>query len=953
MIPRFFTIFILLAISSSFLKAEEPGATGRKLAYYGIFDIERNPDLICSHAGEGLHGIRFVAEPKRTGSASMALDMDLPDRKATGRFLFPIPHVRFQEISFWLHTGQFGGAKLEITPQLMLDNLEAMQLGQGLEFFNFRPVIIPGGDDWQQVRLRIPEDVINSPREAKPAGNGKTIPLSERSFLMFEFKITLAGESPVGAWKGTVFLDQLEFLHPNPCSDSPAVPAAPGADSAVVGKDLKLNIQFVHRSNEMAYFLLDDGDGRWITTAQGVSTYPLEMSHSYRTPGKKARQWQSVSIAGNRSPWSAAPVEITGDPMPDLVPVPALYTTSATPSKSDQFPDRINGSAEYDKLWVAAHFEKLISLDSLELHAAVGGGFPSDFEIETTLDGGQTWQAVPSARFFHFPNPGDRTVFIPLNGVVADGLRVVSFRRDADASGKYALALGIMQAFGKEGMRFEAAGMDWQRMAAWNNLWLTFGSAKNEIHDHNVSTWQTSRPYSGGMLAWWSTEWALWDAMKMTWFHSEYLPDLEKMLVGIPVEKSGYVWVSENEEKHLGHTRHYDVAPIYISAVSYYVLMTRDLAFPDRKDPKTGESVRSKLQRAMRMLTDDLGGDDGLITLKDPELQGTPESKSSNYWDSWPFGHKDADMNAHYFEALGYYADLLEVLGESAGASRFRKLRTNIKDEFNKAFWDDAAGRYIGWIDKNGKRVDFGFVFLNLKILAIGLATPEHAAKVMDWIDGKRTVVGDTSAGEDIYHYKISPRMTTLAAESVKDTYFKLFFGGDKDVAAKGSPAAWGLSAQNGGMIFFVSYYDLHARQQILGTDSATKRMDVILDEAKKDDLRRMPKNPMIGVGTPVGIVREFPESGLVPFYFVDGVMGLQPTPAGLRIAPALPKAWGLATVRDFYFAGKPWTITADYAADKPRKEIIGDGRTHLTVPAGKISLLSPDGTLFTHDTKP
>jgi hypothetical protein len=221
----------------------------------------------------------------------------------------------------------------------------------------------------------------------------------------------------------------------------------------------------------------------------------------------------------------------------------------------------------------------------------------------------------------------------------------------------------------------------------------------------------------------------------------------------------------------------------------------------------------------------------------------------------------------------------------------------------------------------------------------------------MDWIDGRRTIAGDTATGDDIYHYKFSPRLTTLAAESSKDNYFKLFFGGDTNTVGKGGAASWGLSAQNGGTIFFISYYDLHARQQTLGTDSAIKRMDVILDEAKKDDLRRMPKNPVIGVGTPVGIIREFPESGLVPFYFVDGVMGLQPAPAGLRIAPAFPKEWGKATIRDFYFAGKPWTITADYAADKPRKEMTGDGQTHLIVPAGKIFLLAPDGTLTATDT--
>lgn len=732
-----------------------------------------------------------------------------------------------------------------------------------------------------------------------------------------------------------------------------SVPTVRPADQGVVGQDLKLRMQFVHRSNEMAYFLIDDGDGRWLPSAPGVSTYPLEFLHRYTAPGKKARQWQSVSIAGSRSPWMPAPVEITGDPLPPPVPLRAGYSSSAESRESTSFPGRVAGAAEYDKLWIASHFEKLLSLDLLELRATADGGFPTDFEVETTLDGGRTWQPVPSATYFHFPNPGDRTVCIPLNGVVADGLRVVSFRRDPDASGKYALTLGSMRVFGREEKTFSATGADARRMAAWNNLWLTFGTAKNEIHDHNEPTWQTSRPYSGGMLAWWSTEWALWDAMKMTWCDSRYLPDLEHMLSSIPVEKSGYVWVSEFSEKHLEHTRHYVVAPIYISAVSYYVLMTRNLAFLDRKDPKTGETVRSKLERAMRMLTDDLGGNSGLITLKDPELQGTPESKSCNYWDSWPFGHTDADMNAHFYEATGYYADLLKVLGDDAGAARFRKLRGTIKEEFNKTFWDESNGRYIGWIDKNGKRVDFGFVWVNLQILSIGLADAGHARTVMDWIDGRRTVPGDTSTGEDIYHYKICPRNTTVAAESVKDTYFKLFFGGDKNVAAKGSPAAWGLSAQNGGMIFFVSYYDLHARLGTLGADDAVKRMDVILAGAEKDGLRRMPKNPVIGVGTPVGIVREFPESGLVPFYFVDGIMGLHPVPAGLVIAPAFPTEWGSATIHDFYFAGKPWTITADFAADKPRKEETENGRARLIVPAGKVSLLAPDGTLSSSTEKP
>lgn len=216
MTPRLFLLFLFLLAS---LHAEDPGATGGKnLAYYGIFDIDRKPELICSHAGAGLPDIRFVPGPKLTGSASMALDIDLPDRAASGRFLFPIPHVRFQEISFWLQTGQLGEARFEISPQLLVDNLQALQFGDDLMIYHFRPVLIAGGNGWQQVRLRIPEDVINYNKEAKPAvdGNKPTVPWSERGFLMFEFGIKIATESKPAAWKGSLFLDRLEFLHPNP-----------------------------------------------------------------------------------------------------------------------------------------------------------------------------------------------------------------------------------------------------------------------------------------------------------------------------------------------------------------------------------------------------------------------------------------------------------------------------------------------------------------------------------------------------------------------------------------------------------------------------------------------------------------------------------------------------------------------------------------------------------------
>jgi cellobiose phosphorylase len=109
-----------------------------------------------------------------------------------------------------------------------------------------------------------------------------------------------------------------------------------------------------------------------------------------------------------------------------------------------------------------------------------------------------------------------------------------------------------------------------------------------------------------------------------------------------------------------------------------------------------------------------------------------------------------------------------------------------------------------------------------------------------------------------------------------------------------------------------------------------------------------MPKNPTIGIGTAVGILREFPESGLVPFYFVDGVMGLRPSADGLVIAPGLPSDWKSATLRAFHFAGKTWTVTVAHSANDPKSEPGADGTIHITVPAKKTSLLTPCGELST-----
>lgn len=53
-----------------------------------------------------------------------------------------------------------------------------------------------------------------------------------------------------------------------------------------------------------------------------------------------------------------------------------------------------------------------------------------------------------------------------------------------------------------------------------------------------------------------------------------------------------------------------------------------------------------------------------------------------------------------------------------------------------------------------------------------------------------------------------------------------------------------------------------------------------------------------------VGLDIPFPESGLVPTWFLYGLAGVQPTPEGLRIAPNLPQALPWLVIRNLSYRG-------------------------------------------------
>ncbi len=684
---------------------------------------------------------------------------------------------------------------------------------------------------------------------------------------------------------------------------------------------------------ELVYYIWDDGNGHWFPTAVGFA----EAVAAHHIPVLDSEQasfrWVAVGLSGWQSDWKPADA-IRPLGKEHTLPPQIKISQSAFVSEPMHPPGA--------HLALTLQFDAVQPVDWLILKPPAGPGrFPRHFLVESALLPDGPWLPVPSANFVFFPDPGTNEIWIPLRGLIAGALRILAPQSGEPSPGEVQVAEA--RVLGGQTPPFQAEGGTHEELAAWNNLWLTFGVAANEVHQRFDPFWETDRPLDGGMVCIGSCEWLYWGAQKLSWLQDPaHVVRLERFIQNNPVGDDGLVWAAPGSEKHLGHSIHYVNQSLYPMAVAYNYLMRRNPGFLKRKDPKSGVSILEKARRAMRFQLDALGGKSGMLTVPGAEYDGTATSKGDNYWDFWHFGYQSAYNNAFFYEALRRMADLEEALGNMARAEELRALRPRVKEAFNKTFWNDDTGRYAGWVDVNGTMHDYGFTFVNAMALAFDLAPRDRAESVLQWLDGERTVEGDDSTGADIYAFGFAPRATTRDARwgdpPVVNTW-----GGAFDLSP-GANAAFGQQIQNGGSIFYVSYYDLHARQRTRGPEDAAKRFGMIATEFLKDHLRRDPSNDE-GVSDIFGILREFPESGLVPLFFFDGILGADPVARGLRITPALPSHLTMARVNKVFFAGKVWNLVTDRDLDSPAI----DGQT-VALPSTGSWLLAPNGKVTPYE---
>lgn len=356
-------------------------------------------------------------------------------------------------------------------------------------------------------------------------------------------------------------------------------------------------------------------------------------------------------------------------------------------------------------------------------------------------------------------------------------------------------------------------------------------------------------------------------------------------------------------------TRHNINGQNLIRGCAKYFFWTRDLAFLRANIQRMRTALRYIMREhhaaEAKVVVTDWVGHDGRSGIR-----RTPQGKEilsghgigNNYWDLLPFGGKDCYATVQYYDAVRTMAEVeREILAHpewnvpggflAFSPEELERHAEEVKETGNALFWNPATGRFVACIDAEGKTHDYGYTFLNIEAVHYGFATAEHAEAILSWIDGRRIVEGDTSRGEDLYHWRFAPRASALRNI---DWYFWAWSNPES--------IPFGGQVQDGGAVLGFSYHDLSARLRVLGPNNAWNRLKEILrwfEEVQAAggyrayyDGSRDGKLQGGGTAGGLGLDREFFESVLVPQIMLYGFLGFQPRGDGFALDPRLPDEW-------------------------------------------------------------
>ena len=764
----------------------------------------------------------------------------------------------------------------------------------------------------------------------------------------------------------------------------------PPAAEAVTGKQLTAYAMLDTEVDNYNYYVVDWGDGTW--SYNGPYAYNAdyrvlgEIYHTYKRAGTYQLRAAGINLAmGELYGWTEPQtLTVTG---PDyegemITAVKPFASSTAEGSSADLIADNSNATAwrsagsdsAAQQEYVGYLFDDYYTLDSLEVKIPDDVNvFSSNIAVEYTTDGGESWHSLPRYYYvlpnavnyniiMNFPNPKGATLCFGLDGIAANGIRFTSKMYPLSAAGVKRFSAAEMRVYGSRELLLYTSEKGYYN-ADLNNMWSIYGLAKTEPRMYNSLRGGATNvdPFRSGQTMTASIEWTEWNGDQLLWSGYDeainiHVNSLKNAVYGgdgwyydhasgkYLVDESeystnsrndGFIWATESAPQHLGEQNHYtNNSALIIASRDYLLAGNNTQGFLESKNAR-GQVMLEKLRKAADYMINTLNGKSGLMTIYDPRNDGTVRGVSSNYWDSLNcFGYNSSYENILYYRAVLAMGDIESYLGNAADAEFYYSLARRVKAVFNQTFWDEEKGRYITAINIKGDRLDFGFTPLNFMAAACGLASPEQAQLIYDWVDGNRIVAGDNSVGSDIYAFKVSARSNTFAVENIMEDglHYWWYNGHSFNDVLPGQWGEYGNQMQNGGTIFYASHYDVTGRFQ-LSAANAQARFNVIMEEFHKDQLRRDPQTKWGGYQ--VSIVGEFPESGLVPLTFVTGFVGINPELKGLKISPNLPAGMDYAGVSSYRYGNREYEIEVNRGLTEPQVSI-QDGKYVVRLPADR-----------------
>ena len=215
-----------------------------------------------------------------------------------------------------------------------------------------------------------------------------------------------------------------------------------------------------------------------------------------------------------------------------------------------------------------------------------------------------------------------------------------------------------------------------------------------------------------------------------------------RMFAKHAIQPDGFVYARWNQWAYVNMTIH-DQLPHYILCNYFQVVNTGDRQFLADVWPALNHVMAYVLR------VDGMGmgmSADGLATT--PTAHGLPgEDHADNWLDIINFGGKDAIINSYLVTALRAMAELATFLGGTHAATeapKWRALHTKAVAAFNAQLWNESKGLYSDWIDTDGGRRNYFYVWQQFNAIepSSGIANSSRARRMLTAIDGYYSDMG-------------------------------------------------------------------------------------------------------------------------------------------------------------------------------------------------------------------